>query len=88
MKVYLIIEIEDDGMPYRRKDEAREKLMNRDQRDTWDTIYQAYKSAQRALAMAQEEQLRPIREREAQAAEALLEGTTAPRVRSITRKVG
>lgn len=88
MKAYLIIEIDDDGYPHRRRDVNSEGKLTRDQQDTWDTLYQAYKSAQRAVGMVQDVQVAVQREQDARAAEAMLEGYTPPRLHSISRKVG
>ncbi len=88
MKAYLIIEIDDDGFPSRRRDTKSEGMLNRDQQDTWDTIYGAYKAAQRAVDMVHGAQIAVQREQDARAAEEVLRGNTAPNLRSVpTRRL-
>jgi len=88
MKAYFIIEIDDDGYPHRRRDVKSEGRLNRDQQDTWDTIYGAYKAAQRAVDMVHDVQIDVQREQDARAAEETLMGNTAPRLHSVpTRRL-
>jgi len=88
MKAYFIIEIDDDGWPSRRRDVKSEGKMNRNQQDTWDTLHQAYKGAQRAVDMVHDVQIAVQREQDARAAEETLRGDTAPRLHSVpTRRL-
>jgi hypothetical protein len=86
MKAYLIIEIDDDGYPHRRRDVNSEGKLTRDQQDTWDTIYGAYKAAQRAVGMMNDTRIAVQREQDARAAEALMDDSQ-PKIRSISRRL-
>jgi hypothetical protein len=87
MKAFLIIEIDEDGWPSRRRDKKSEGHLTRDQQDTWDTIYGAYKAAQRATGMMNDTRIAVQREQDARAAEEMLRGNTPPQLRSISRRL-